>query len=65
MSKVHKSHKRPCKKYKYRDEIAAKLALARIARQDKTYRSKIECRAYKCPSCHKWHLTSMEKYNHA
>jgi len=63
MSHTTKTHKRPCRKHKYRDEIAAKLALAKIVRQDKAYRSKTECRAYKCPSCHKYHLTSMEKYS--
>lgn len=54
-----------CRKNKYRDEIAAKLALANIARQDKTYRPKTECRVYFCPICHKWHLTSQERFRNA
>lgn len=63
MSHPTKSHKRLCKKRKYRDEITAKIALSKVRSQDKSWRSKLECRAYKCPSCHKWHLTSMEKYS--
>lgn len=49
-----------CKKVRYRDEIAAQLALATVARQDKTARPKTERRAYRCPYCKAWHLTSKE-----
>lgn len=47
-----------CAKVRYRDEIAAQLALATVARQDKTARPKTERRAYRCPKCTGWHLTS-------
>lgn len=49
-----------CRKRRYRDEIAAKLALATIQRKDKARRSKSERRAYRCPLCGGWHLTSRE-----
>lgn len=57
------TYKKPCKKRKYRDEITAKIALSKVRHQDKSWRGKLECRAYKCPTCKKWHLTSMEKYS--
>lgn len=47
-----------CFKIRYRDEIAAKLALATIKNQDKAGRPKTERRAYRCPDCGGWHLTS-------
>jgi len=47
-----------CTKQRYRDKVAATLALAKIERQDKTSRPKTEARAYRCPKCHGWHLTS-------
>lgn len=46
-------------KIRYRDEIAAKLALAEIAHSDSSTRSKNEVRAYRCSRCRGWHLTSM------
>ncbi|MFC8273788.1 hypothetical protein ACFUJR_14945 [Streptomyces sp. NPDC057271] len=42
-------------KARYRDELAAKLALARI---DVGHGNRHECRAYRCPACRGWHLTS-------
>lgn len=48
----------PCKKIAYHNEVAARLALATAQRKDMGNRPKIETRAYKCPTCHKWHLTS-------
>jgi len=48
----------PTGKHQYRDEIAAKLALAGAQRKDGSRRGKIEKRAYKCEKCHRWHLTS-------
>ena len=50
-----------CGKRKYRDEIAAKLALATIARKDRSGRhghEAKECRYYKCPTGNHYHLTS-------
>lgn len=47
-----------CRKLRYRDRIAAQLALAQVIRQDKPHRQKTEARAYRCPSCRGWHLTS-------
>ena len=47
-----------CRKVRYRDEIAAKLALASVQRIDGSRRSKVECRTYRCPRCKGWHLTS-------
>lgn len=34
----------------FRDELAAKMALAKIPDGPN--------RAYRCPECHRWHLTS-------
>lgn len=42
-------------KTRYRDELGAKLALVRTARGNGNRR---ETRAYRCPACHGWHLTS-------
>ena len=46
-----------CKKRKYRDEIAAKLAMASTALKDQR-RIKNEIRTYKCYKCRGYHLTS-------
>lgn len=53
--------RRPCGKVRYRDEIAAKLALSRLLYQDKPGHT--ERRAYRCKGpkgCGGWHLTSAE-----
>ncbi len=42
-------------KRRYRDEIAAKLAMASAARAGRD-----EKRAYKCGICRGWHVTSKE-----
>lgn len=47
-----------CKKVRYRDEIKAKLALAQIQAKDRPHRDRVEKRAYHCPTCRGWHLTS-------
>jgi hypothetical protein len=48
----------PCRKRRYRDELAAKMALASKSRRDGS-RPKEETRAYPCRQCHgAWHLTS-------
>lgn len=43
-------------KIRYRDRIAALIALASTRRADRD-----ESRAYRCPICHGWHLTSQER----
>lgn len=48
-----------CKqKVRYRDRIAALMALATLRHQDKA--GHIETRAYRCRYCRGWHLTSQE-----
>lgn len=49
---------RRCGKRGYRDNIAALMALADIRHDDSSRRVKQEVRAYHCPRCHRWHLTS-------
>lgn len=56
-------NKRKCVKRRYRDRVGALMALANIqgdrhGRPERRYR---EARAYECPSCKGWHLTSMEE----
>lgn len=46
-----------CRKIRYRDRIAALLALTSTGRAEER-REKNEKRAYRCPNCHGWHLTS-------
>lgn len=43
-------------KRRYRDELGAKVALASAQARDKG-----EKRAYRCPFCRGWHLTSQER----
>lgn len=47
-----------CTKVRYRDRIAALLALANARHRDGSRRAKLEQRAYRCPACRGWHLTS-------
>lgn len=51
----------PCKtgKRRYRDRIAAQLALATLKKDDREGHT--EERAYSCPYCGGWHLTSEEQ----
>lgn len=49
---------RACRKIRYKDEIAARVALARTTRADGSRREKREQRAYRCTTCRGWHLTS-------
>ena len=52
-----------CTKRRFRDEVAAKLALAVIARKDNTVRGEREQRAYQCPQCRgAWHLTHIKEW---
>lgn len=48
----------PTGKFRYRDRIAALLALGRIDNVDPGRR---ESRVYRCPQCRGWHLTSKPK----
>lgn len=50
----------PCPKVRYRDELAAKIALASTAAQAnrRSDEKRQERRAYRCPRCKGWHLTS-------
>lgn len=41
---------------RYYDKLDALIALAKLRRQDKPGHT--ECRAYRCPKCKGWHLTS-------
>lgn len=54
-----------CTKVRYRDRIAALLALAKVRQQDKSHRAKIEARAYFCADCRAWHLTSRKRWRAA
>jgi hypothetical protein len=51
----------PSGKVRYRDRVAALLAMASAHRSDGSRRAKIEKRAYPCPDCHGWHLTSRRR----
>lgn len=48
----------PCGKRRYRDRLAALIALAEVVFVDAPGRPKHEVRAYRCPACRGWHLTS-------
>lgn len=48
----------PTGKIRYRDALAAKLALASTSRVDSSRRPKTERRYYRCGRCNGWHLTS-------
>jgi hypothetical protein len=52
--------KRCGEKRRYRDEVAAKLALSRIATFGEQ-RETMPTRAYPCPICRGWHLTSQPR----
>jgi hypothetical protein len=49
----------PCStgKFRYRDELSAKIALANTQRPTSSRRE--EARVYRCPSCRGYHLTSL------
>lgn len=52
---------RTCTKRRYKDRIAALLALENTGRKRHTGRQKDERRAYRCPDCCGWHLTSKDE----
>lgn len=45
-----------CRKRKFRDRIAALVALAEVRRHGSDRHT--ERSAYRCPKCNAWHLTS-------
>jgi hypothetical protein len=47
-----------CRKIRYRDRVAALLALASTGRNKHASRAKEERQAYRCKECNGWHLTS-------
>lgn len=47
-----------CRKIRYRTMLDAKMALART-RSATASKRRNERRAYHCPDCHGWHLTSL------
>ncbi|TFI30103.1 hypothetical protein E4P36_04965 [Streptomyces sp. 4R-3d] len=49
----------PSGKRRYRDRVGAQLALAVIRRRGTARRR--ETRAYRCPACRGWHLTSQQQ----
>jgi hypothetical protein len=50
----------PTGKVTYWSELKAKIALASTRRPGAPGRRE-ECRTYRCPDCHGWHLTSLRK----
>lgn len=49
-----------CGKYRFRDRIAAEMALMRIGKKNGVKRQEI--RSYRCWACNgAWHLTSQKK----
>lgn len=51
---------RKCRKRRYRDEIAAKIALASCLHRDSSTRDHLEQRVYYHAACRVWHLTSAQ-----
>lgn len=56
--KVSYVKSKKCGKRRYRDRIAALLALASTTTNNKTRSAKDEKRVYHCHLCKGWHLTS-------
>lgn len=46
----------------FEDKVSALLAVAENQRKDKQWRSKTEKRAYECPECSNFHITSREMW---
>lgn len=47
-----------CTKRRFKTDVDAKIAMAKIQWKDKPSRLKMEQRVYLCPSCKGYHLTS-------
>ncbi|WP_234305878.1 hypothetical protein [Nocardiopsis alba] len=56
----HASRPRRCGKRWFRDSISAELALAAIRHHGSDRSDRMPRRAYECPACKGWHLTSQE-----
>ncbi|MDR3084300.1 MAG: hypothetical protein LBV60_25870 [Streptomyces sp.] len=56
MAKARTSSTCQTGKQRFRDRLAAQLALVRIGNSNSSRRR--ETRAYRCPHCRGWHLTS-------
>ena len=54
--------RKACTKTRYRDSIAAMLAAAKIQARGSDRNGKTPWRAYRCPSCAGWHLTSQRPF---
>ncbi|MFC9086330.1 hypothetical protein [Nocardiopsis dassonvillei] len=52
---------RSCGKRWFKDQVSAQLALATIRRYGRDRSNRMPRRAYECPSCKGWHLTSQEE----
>lgn len=57
-----KIRKCPSGKRIFNDKVSALLAVAENQRKDKQWRAKTEKRAYECPDCHNYHVTSRETW---
>jgi hypothetical protein len=51
-----------CRKTRYRDELAALFAIDRIANKGRDTGVR-PVRAYRCPNCRAWHITSQPNNN--
>jgi hypothetical protein len=51
-----------CGRRRYRDRVAAQLALASCGRRRHSRRARDERRVYECRHCNGWHLTSEVKH---
>lgn len=54
-----------CTKHRHQTRVDALIALADIQRKDSPRRPKTENRAYRCPNCKGWHLTSKTRSSEA
>ena len=59
--RMQQPRQQPCTKVRYRDKGSALLALDTVQRKFDDEDVKVEKRAYRCPLCKGWHLTSTEK----
>lgn len=59
----HRRRSYSCQKVRYPDDLSAKAALRTLRRakeENPTYRYPV--RAYRCPDCKGWHLSSIERW---
>ncbi|MFV2198779.1 hypothetical protein [Nocardiopsis sp. LOL_012] len=60
-----KTRPRSCGKRWFKDRISAELALVAIRSRAETTADKLPRRAYRCPDCKGWHLTSKRERPHS